>query len=411
MGLKKLLAELDQYENPFDIQGTDDPHQNQEQKPIVDVGLVSRASKELVVLDVNKNSQVRHALLIAPYGGGKSATLRKIYHETYLMQRPVAYEKLESGKFKEVFQESTDIGRKYVSKLFTEVSIEIIKRVVKFEGKTGKEFETAFKSESEKFLQEKAKRSLPNVFMELGEWVIKKGFAPGVVLIDEVEALLTTDEISDAVKLNILDYFKNWSETTRKGLSLILAGTQACLDFISQRAPKLIGGRFTIFDQYALDIDEVADYIKKKCRAATKNHSNSGELFNEEAVELVARASHGIPRRIEIICSGAWQIATVSQSKVDRTVIREQLYSSGEGVLNNLMNDYKLTRLQKTALRKLLKYGMNTIYAREALLYSEKGAIRRIAEKEFDIPMITKHGRGEYEFSDEILIEMFDKHH
>jgi hypothetical protein len=407
ISLGDLLANLTDYESPFDIQGTDDPAQNQEQHPIVDVGLVHNAGEKLSQCLSLNGASVMHGLLIAPYGGGKSATLRQIRTRALTAEKPFAYKKLEQGKFKQAIRKPKDTAIAFTTILFDELGREVVKRVVKLQGNTGKKHGPAWKKAWTSLAKEAEGRPLGNVFTLLAEFVRNSGHEPGVVLIDELEAVLADSEVPENVKVDILDNLKNWSESTKRGLCIVLAGTQACLDFIRLKSPKILGGRYQVFDAYALDVDEVADYIIKKVEVATNNNQNSRDIFSEEAIQLVHIASGGIPRRVEMICYDAWNSAVVSGSQIGREAIRQILYNKGFGTLTPLMDDLRLTPLQRRSLRKLLRGGMSTITARKNLSAKELGAIRRLAHKDLQTPIVVHRSRGWYEFSDAMLILMF----
>ncbi len=400
------MENLGNYENPFVRQGTDDPFQNQEQKPIVNVGLVNKVAKLIFGNQVGVNPQVCHVMVIASYGGGKSATLRNIYNKAELNKKATAYVKLENNKFKEVLKVIKEPATNYCATLIMDIAQQLFKKDAKFKGRKGSEHPLVVDAEYRKFMKSMNDRPISTLFKELAGTIDS---TPGAVLIDEIEVMLVNDEVPLQVRLDVLDIFKNWSETTKTGLSLILAGTQPCLDFIRVRAPKLLGGRFIICDSYNLDYDEVEQYIIEKCQAATSAHIASDKIFSKDARQLIFHASSGIPRRIEMIAHDAWQTAAFKQRQVDRTMVRERLYAFGDGTLTHVLHDCKLTVLEQKALRKLLRHGMNTIDAKTKLTASEKEAIRRIARRPYNSPIITKRGYGWYEFSDQLIVKMFSR--
>jgi N-acetylmuramoyl-L-alanine amidase len=114
-----------------------------------------------------------------------------------------------------------------------------------------------------------------------------------VLIIDEAQNL--DDEVLETIRL-----LSNYETSTNKLLQIVLAGqTQLGEKLQHKQQAQLLQRMSLVKHLEALSAEETAGYIKHRLRVSGRC---SGELFEPEALALVAERSRGIPRIINKMC-------------------------------------------------------------------------------------------------------------
>lgn len=295
-----------------------------------------------------------------------------------------------------------------MSELLKDAAYQIVQAEAGYRGLAGAQHSNFMKTHYDAIVSRFDETEVMNGAELLVRWVQQESKGPAFLILEEFESAISDSQIAPQIPVQILDVLKAWSEFCRSGLQITLIGTNAVLDFIRSRFPKLVGGRFRVHDQYKLDLDEVEEYVRSKCEQTT-NQPAARNLFEEDALDLIHIASQGLPRRIEIICSEAWKEPPLTGHPIDRQTIRRVLYRLGSGRLNDIMDEYTLTARQREVVRKLLKAGGSTEAPDSNLSASERQILKRLAEKDYTPrpELIENPGRGILRFSDPLLVRLF----
>jgi len=114
-------------------------------------------------------------------------------------------------------------------------------------------------------------------------------------------------------------------------LQMILVGQPQLLDLLKR--PELEQFRQRVTSDYylkALDRDETAAYIKHRVSYANVKR----KIFDDKAVDLIFRASKGVPRIINVICDMALVYGFAEQLKqIDEAIIQSVLNDKAESGL------------------------------------------------------------------------------
>ena len=138
-----------------------------------------------------------------------------------------------------------------------------------------------------------------------------------VVFIDEAQNL--SDSALETVRL-----FSNFEATDRKLFQIVLSGQPELarrlknprLAQLSQRIAVLAGLK-------SLRVTETLEYIHHRLQIA--GHFGH-EIFSSASVDIVAKASHGIPRNINNICFNAMSLAcAMGRQRIDPEIVQEAL--------------------------------------------------------------------------------------
>ncbi len=389
--------------NPFHRLGTDDAKRIGQDFPIARVGLVEAARKAVAPHDVFDFRFSLHILLVAPYGGGKSATIRRLARGCKDSGGAAAVVKLDQQRIQNVLAEvdAEACANAIVDDVVAEFAESLAKK---------KNPDVPF-AERKREARGKLQHSLqdvnvPRLFAQLALKMKELGVSGGLVLLDEVEALLVA-EIPLPRRLQLLDVLKNWCEETDAHLSLVLAGTNAVLDLIRERAPKVLDGRLTPITDFNLDVDDVSEYLSAKMTYAG-GYPDLIDLLEPDAVEWIASASRGVPRRLERLCHAAWSSARQIGSFIGRVKLREAIAGLAGSQIESRITSAGLPRVEKTAARKLARYGLSSQLCRDEFTASEFRALYRLFKRDLELPIVSRRDRGVYEISDELLRDAFD---
>ena len=140
------------------------------------------------------------------------------------------------------------------------------------------------------------------------------------LILDEAQAL----SVSALEQVRLLS---NVETPKRKLLQIVLLGqpelTQRLASDTRLRAlQQRVAVRYQI---QPLEEQEVAEYIRHRLHAAG---FEPGPLFTEGAVNLIARAAHGIPRQINLLCDQALLAGFVRETRQINETIVDQVLSS-----------------------------------------------------------------------------------
>ncbi|MCP4899697.1 MAG: hypothetical protein GY906_22250, partial [bacterium] len=267
-----------------------------------------------------------------------------------------------------------------------------------------KDREREFRGKLEKLLDGV---DVPRLFAQLALKMKELGVSGGLVLLDETEALLVATEIPLSRRLQLLEIFKNWCEETDAHFSLVLAGTNAVLDLIREKAPKVLDGRLHSITEFNLDVDDVSQYLLEKMTYAGE-YPNLFNLLEPDAVEWIASASRGVPRRLEKLCHAAWTSARQIGSLIDRVKLREAIAGLAGSQIESRIISARLPKMEKKAARTLARHGLSSQLCRAEFSASEFRALCRLSQRDLELPIVSRRDHGVYEISDELLRDAFD---
>ncbi len=136
------------------------------------------------------------------------------------------------------------------------------------------------------------------------------------VMIDEAQQL--SMDALEQVRL-----LTNLETATQKLLQVILLGQPELKDILAQPELKQLAQRITArYHLTALDADEVADYVRHRLAVAGAHR----EVFLPRALALIANASAGVPRLINVLADRALLAAYVAGSyTVDAGMVRSAI--------------------------------------------------------------------------------------
>ena len=141
-----------------------------------------------------------------------------------------------------------------------------------------------------------------------------------VLIIDEAQAL-------SASTLEQVRLLSNVETTKSKLLQIVLIGQpELSQRLASESRLRALQQRIAVrYHIQPLDEGEVAAYIQHRLRAAG---SRGSPRFTEGAITLIAQASGGIPRQINLLCDQALLAGFVRESKeIDESMVEEAQYA------------------------------------------------------------------------------------
>ena len=138
-----------------------------------------------------------------------------------------------------------------------------------------------------------------------------------VVVIDEAQNL--SDAVLERVRL-----LTNFETSQGKLMQVVLSGQPQLSDKLMQASLVQLRQRIsTVCRLQPLSEEETAAYIDYRLKLAGYDDE---PLFTEDALKLVAEASHGIPRTINNLCFNALSLCCALKSKqVDGTMVAEAI--------------------------------------------------------------------------------------
>lgn len=151
-------------------------------------------------------------------------------------------------------------------------------------------------------------RSKSQVLLRLNQWLMERYRAgeTAVLIVDEAQNL------SSAV-LEEIRLLTNLETYTEKLLQIVLSGQPELETKLKQPELRQLRQRITLRSKtYPLTSQETNGYISSRLRIAG---SDGQPIFAPEAMEVIYRYSHGIPRVINVLCEHALINAFADQRK------------------------------------------------------------------------------------------------
>lgn len=140
-----------------------------------------------------------------------------------------------------------------------------------------------------------------------------------VIIVDEAQAV-SSQEMFEELRLLL-----NFQLNDRFLLTLILVGQPELREKIN-RLPQLKQRIAISYHLNVLSQEETSRYIEHRCRIAGAGKT----LFSQEAVEMIAESSAGIPRRINTYCELALMQGMLDKKKiVDEDAAKEAIEDIG----------------------------------------------------------------------------------
>jgi general secretion pathway protein A len=147
------------------------------------------------------------------------------------------------------------------------------------------------------------------VLLKLNQWLLERhqGGQQAVLIVDEAQNLSV--EMLEEIRL-----LTNLETCTTKLLQIVLSGQPELEERLSLPELRQLSQRIILRPKTRpLTLSETHGYIKERLRIAG---DSTGEIFSSEAIELINRYSHGIPRLINLLCEHALINAFVAQNKL-----------------------------------------------------------------------------------------------
>src|SRR4029077_15381318 len=139
-----------------------------------------------------------------------------------------------------------------------------------------------------------------------------------VVVIDEAQNL--DEKVLETVRL-----LSNFETSTQKLMHIVLAGQPGLASKLSDTGMIQLRQRVsTIIHLEPFRRDDTSKYIEHRLRAA--GHTGP-PIFTDDALDMVARISQGIPRNINSMCFQALSIGFATQSKQIGTEVLHEVTS------------------------------------------------------------------------------------
>ena len=145
-----------------------------------------------------------------------------------------------------------------------------------------------------------------------------------VLLLDEAHLL----PIQVLDQLHIL---LNFQRDSKPWLSIILVGLPELRETLKRNVLQSLTGRIPIRVHIPpLDSDQVRQYVRHRMSAAGCRR----EVFADDGVLLISKATHGIMRRIDVLAAQCLELAATGKSNiVDATVVEAAIRDCAEALL------------------------------------------------------------------------------
>ena len=151
-------------------------------------------------------------------------------------------------------------------------------------------------------------RAKSQVLLRLYNWLLDRYRAgeTAVLVVDEAQNL--SDEVLEEVRM-----LTNLETFTEKLLQIVLVGQPELEQRLKQPHLRQLRQRLTLRAKtHPLTLEETKAYIVQRLRIAG---SNGQMIFDPEAVNVIYRHAHGIPRVINLLCEHCLVSAFVDQQK------------------------------------------------------------------------------------------------
>jgi general secretion pathway protein A len=149
------------------------------------------------------------------------------------------------------------------------------------------------------------------ILLQLNRWLIER-FEAGqtcVIFVDEAQGL--SKELLEEIRL-----LTNLETSSQKLLQIVLSGQPELAEKLNAPELRQLRQRIALWARiYTLTEQQTAGYIERRLSYAGISTENDGthQVFLPEAIREIFKASHGIPRLINLICEHSLIFGYVEQ--------------------------------------------------------------------------------------------------
>ena len=167
-------------------------------------------------------------------------------------------------------------------------------------------------------------RTKAGLLMQLNKWLVER-FRAGqicVIVIDEAQTL--SSELLEEIRL-----LTNLETSSSKLLQIVLSGQTELAEKLGSSDLRQLRQRIALWCRiYTLTEEQTAGYIERRLLSAgasqTDQRNCDAAIFSAAAISEVYRASHGIPRVINLICEHSLIFGYVEQLKqIPAEIVRD----------------------------------------------------------------------------------------
>ncbi len=148
-------------------------------------------------------------------------------------------------------------------------------------------------------------RNKASMILQLNRWLIDRYRDGEICVIVVDEAQNCSWELLEEIRL-----LTNLETSSQKLAQIVLSGQPELEDKLRQPSVRQLRQRIALWCRTkTLTLTQTGEYIAGRLRIA----GSTSEIFLPDAIQLIHRASHGIPRVINLICENALIFAYVDQ--------------------------------------------------------------------------------------------------
>jgi type II secretory pathway predicted ATPase ExeA len=169
------------------------------------------------------------------------------------------------------------------------------------------------------------------MLLSLNQWLLERYQAGGTTVLMIDEAHNVSSELLEEIRL-----LTNLETSSEKLLQIVLCGQPELEHKLRRPDLRQLRQRITLRTKtYSLVLEETRQYVAQRLKVAG---SDGRPIFAPEALELVHKYAHGIPRVINTLC----EHALISGYADQRAVI-------GTEVIQDVAKEFELDRINPTA--------------------------------------------------------------
>src|ERR1700710_342309 len=143
------------------------------------------------------------------------------------------------------------------------------------------------------------------MLLQLNRWLIERFRMEEICVVVVDEAQNCSLELLEEIRL-----LTNLETSSQKLAQIVLSGQPELESRLRQPNVRQLRQRIALWCRTKpLTVTQTAEYIAGRLRVA----GSTVEIFLPDAIQLIHRASHGIPRLINLICENALIFAYVDQ--------------------------------------------------------------------------------------------------
>ena len=148
-------------------------------------------------------------------------------------------------------------------------------------------------------------RNKASMILQLNRWLIDRYRDGEICVIVVDEAQNCSWELLEEIRL-----LTNLETSSQKLAQIVLSGQPELEDKLRQPSVRQLRQRIALWCRTkSLTLTQTSEYIAGRLRIA----GSTSEIFLPDAIQLIHKASHGIPRVINLICENALIFAYVDQ--------------------------------------------------------------------------------------------------